>query len=47
MDVPWYLRLIAEGKQEEANAVIREKVPLPGIWSGLHYPAKRRAGGRM
>jgi len=31
MDVPWYLRLIAEGKRDEANAVIREKVPLPGI----------------
>ena len=31
MDVPWYLRLVAEGKREEANAVIREKVPLPGI----------------
>jgi formate dehydrogenase (NADP+) beta subunit len=31
IDVPWYLRLIAEGKRDEANAVIREKVPLPGI----------------
>jgi formate dehydrogenase (NADP+) beta subunit len=31
IDVPWYLRLIGEGKKDEANAVIREKVPLPGI----------------
>ena len=31
VDVPGYLRLIAEGKRDEANAVIREKVPFPGI----------------
>jgi formate dehydrogenase beta subunit len=31
IDVPGYLRLLAQGKREEANAVIREKVPLPGI----------------
>jgi NADPH-dependent glutamate synthase beta subunit-like oxidoreductase len=31
IDVPWYLRLIAEGRRDEANAVIREKAPLPGI----------------
>jgi len=31
IDVPWYLRLIAEGKRDEANAVIREKLPLPGV----------------
>jgi len=31
IDVPWTLRLIAAGKRDEANAVIREKVPLPGI----------------
>jgi formate dehydrogenase (NADP+) beta subunit len=31
IDVPSYLRLIAEGKQEQADAVIREKVPFPGI----------------
>lgn len=31
IDVPWTHRLIAAGKREEANAVIREKVPLPGI----------------
>ena len=31
IDVPGYLRLLAQGKRDEANAVIREKVPLPGI----------------
>ncbi len=31
IDVPGYLRLITQGKRDEANAVIREKVPLPGI----------------
>jgi NADPH-dependent glutamate synthase beta subunit-like oxidoreductase len=31
IDVPAYLRLIADGKADEANAVIREKVPFPGI----------------
>ena len=31
IDVPEYLRLIAQGRRDEANAVIREKVPLPGI----------------
>jgi len=31
MDVPDYLRLITEGKADEANVVIREKVPFPGI----------------
>ena len=31
IDIPGYLRLIAEGKSDEANAVIREKVPFPGI----------------
>ena len=31
MDIPGYLRLIAEGKPDEANAVIREKVPFPGV----------------
>jgi len=31
IDVPAYLRFIADGKADEANAVIREKVPLPGI----------------
>jgi len=31
IDVPGYLRLIAGGKADEANAVIREKVPFPGV----------------
>ena len=31
IDIPGYLRLIVEGKRDEANAVIREKVPFPGI----------------
>lgn len=31
INVPQYLRLIAEGKPEEAYAVIREKVPFPGV----------------
>jgi len=31
IDIPEYLRLIAQGKRDEANAVIKEKVPLPGI----------------
>lgn len=31
IDVPGYLRLIAEGKREEACAAIREQVPFPGI----------------
>ncbi len=31
IDVPGYLRLIAGGRKDEANAVIREKVPFPGI----------------
>ena len=31
IDIPGYLRLVAEGKRDEANAVIREKVPFSGI----------------
>ncbi|GAB4303054.1 MAG: hypothetical protein Kow0090_18670 [Myxococcota bacterium] len=31
INIPGYLRLIAEGKPDEANAVIREKVPFPGV----------------
>ncbi|MFO7785815.1 MAG: FAD-dependent oxidoreductase [Thermodesulfobacteriota bacterium] len=30
VDVPEYLRLIAQGKPDEADAVVREKVPFPG-----------------
>ncbi len=31
IDVPEYVRLISQGKLDESNAVIIEKVPLPGI----------------
>ena len=31
IDIPGYLRLIAQGKPEEACALILEKVPFPGI----------------
>jgi len=31
IDVPGYVRMIAQGRQDEAYAIIREKVPLPGV----------------
>jgi len=31
IDVSGYLRMIAQGKADEANAIIREKVPFPGV----------------
>jgi NADPH-dependent glutamate synthase beta subunit-like oxidoreductase len=31
IDIPGYLRMIAQGKANEANAIIREKVPFPGV----------------
>ncbi len=31
IDVPAYLRMCAQGKRDEANAIIREKVPFPGV----------------
>ena len=31
VDIPWYLRLIRDGRFDEAHSVIREKVPLPGV----------------
>jgi formate dehydrogenase beta subunit len=31
IDVPGYLRMIARGKADEANAIIRQKVPFPGV----------------
>lgn len=31
IDIPTYLRFVAQGKYDEATAVIREKVPFPGI----------------
>ena len=31
IDIPAYLRLVAEGRNDEANAVIREKIAFPGV----------------
>jgi len=31
IDIPGYLRLVGVGKADEAHAVIREKVPFPGV----------------
>jgi NADPH-dependent glutamate synthase beta subunit-like oxidoreductase len=31
INIPWYLRFIADNKADEAGRVIRERVPLPGI----------------
>ena len=31
IDVPGYLRMVAAGKADEANAIVREKVPFPGV----------------
>jgi NADPH-dependent glutamate synthase beta subunit-like oxidoreductase/Na+-translocating ferredoxin:NAD+ oxidoreductase RNF subunit RnfB len=31
INIPWQLRLLAEGRADEALAVIRESVPFPGI----------------
>ncbi len=31
IDVPGYLRMCAQGKRDEANAIIREKAPLPAV----------------
>ncbi|MGA8830504.1 MAG: FAD-dependent oxidoreductase, partial [Desulfomonilaceae bacterium] len=31
IDIPWQLRLLAEGRADEALLVIRESVPFPGI----------------
>jgi formate dehydrogenase (NADP+) beta subunit len=31
IDVPGYVRMIAQGKADEANAIIRERVPFPGV----------------
>ena len=33
IDVPRYVRLIAEGKHDESFAVVREKLPLPAVCS--------------
>jgi len=31
IDIPGYVRMIAQGRQDEAHAIIREKVPFPGV----------------
>jgi formate dehydrogenase beta subunit len=31
IDIPRYVRLVAQGREPEADAVIREKVPFPGV----------------
>jgi len=31
LDVPAYLRMCAQGKMDEASAIIREKIPFPGV----------------
>ncbi|MBU1056568.1 MAG: (2Fe-2S)-binding protein [Proteobacteria bacterium] len=37
IDVPRYIRLISEGKYDEAVAVVREKVPFPGVLGYVCY----------
>ncbi len=37
IDVPRYIRLIAEGSFDEAAAVVRETVPLPGVLGHICY----------
>jgi len=37
IDVPRYVRLIAEGKYSEALAVVRERVPFPGVLGYVCY----------
>jgi NADPH-dependent glutamate synthase beta subunit-like oxidoreductase/ferredoxin len=31
IDIPGYLRMLAQGKADQANAIIHEKVPFPGV----------------
>ncbi len=31
IDIPGYLRMCAQGKRDEANAIIREKIPFPAV----------------
>jgi formate dehydrogenase beta subunit len=43
MDVPAYIRLIAQGDFTEAAAVVRESVPLPGVLGRVCYhPCEER-----
>ena len=42
IDVPGYLRMIARGKSDEANAIVREKVPFPGVLGRICiYPCEQ------
>ncbi len=42
IDVPGYLRKIAEGKADKASAIIREKVPFPGVLGRIcHHPCEQ------
>lgn len=43
IDIPRYVRFIAEGKYPQALAVIREKVPLPGVLGYVCYHPCERA----
>ncbi len=41
IDIPGYLRLAAQGRAAEAAAVIRRKVPLPGVLGRVcHHPCE-------
>ena len=43
IDVPRYIRLIGDGKYDEAVAVIRERVPLPSVCAYVcHAPCEAR-----
>ncbi len=49
IDIPRYIRLIAEGKLSEATAVVREKVPFPGVlgYVCLHFCEDRCRRGQL
>jgi NADH-quinone oxidoreductase subunit F len=49
IDIPRYLRLISEGKNGEAVAVIREKVPFPGVLGYVchHFCESRCRRGQL
>ena len=40
IDVPRYIRLIKEGKFDEALAIIREKIPFPLRWDTVRWPVR-------
>jgi len=49
IDVPRYIRLVAEGKYDEALAVVREKVPFPAVlgYVCLHFCEARCRRGQL